>query len=214
MERVIRNLLLVCICVHIFACGKAPQPVAPAVEQKYALETLIDSCLAEYPSANNNDVSRSIFADTLKSKFQNYRNEHLPYIADLPFQYEICLEYPPKVFETVVTERDKYAGMYVVKFSFREIISNCQLSEDYSTTMQVFAVLSKEIVATLVDGAMYNIDGIFRDFANNSQETGFILPSGKCLVDYPKATNYDNKLSINLGTLVFDSLSFSRIESK
>lgn len=211
----IRNILLICACVCVCACNNHGNHQAKqGVKQKYALGELLDSCLSAYPSANNNDVSRSIFADTLKCKFQKFRNQHLPYIKDLPFQYEMCLEYPPRLFESFESEIDKYAGMYVVKFSFGEFSSKCKLSEHCSTSFQVFAVLNKDIVATLVDGALYHIDGVFRDFANNTQETGFRLPSGKCVIAYPSVTNYNNQPSINLGTLVLDSLSFSKIESR
>lgn len=214
MQGIIRNILLICACVCVCACNSRGNKQVEQAKQKFALESLLDSCLSAYPNANNNDVSRSILADTLKCKFQNFRNRHLPYIKDLPFQYEMCLEYPPRVFESFDSEIDKNAGKYVVKFAFGEISSKCKLSEHYLTTFQVFAVLDKETVATLVDGAFYYIDGVFVDFANNTQETGFILPSGKCLIDYPSVTNYDEKLYINLGTLVLDSLTFSKIEQQ
>ena len=214
MQRVIRNILLICVCACVCACNSRGNKQVEQVKQKYILEALLDSCLFAYPNANNNDVSRSIFADTLKCKFQNFRNKHLPYIKDLPFQYEMCLEYPPRVFESFESEIDKNAGMYVVKFSFSEVSSKCKLSEHYSTTLQVFAVLGKETAAMLVDGALYYIDGIFVDFANNSKETGFKLPSGKCLVDFPSVINYNEKPYIDLGTLVLDNLTFSKIETK
>ena len=74
--------------------------------------------------------------------------------------------------------------------------------------------MDKEKVAMLVDGSLYHIKGIFRDFANNSSETGFSLPSGKYIVDYPNIISIDNKPYIDLGTLVVDSLSFTKINQE
>lgn len=208
--------IIVCslLCFVLWGCGnKAQKKVEQTAPSKYALCEMLDSCLQAQPNANNNDVTRSILADTLKSKFQKFRGYRLTCIEDLPFQYEMCLEYP-RMFETFESEIDKNAGKYVVKFGFGGVYSKCELSDKYETSFQVFAIMEKEKVAMLIDDSLYHIKGIFRDFANNTQETGFRLPSGKCLVDYPSVgvTALGNKPFINLGTLVIDSLSFTPIK--
>lgn len=171
--------------------------------EQYALASLIDSCLDVAPATN--DVARSILADTLKGKFQHYQGKHLPYIDDLTFSYEMCVEYP-KLFESI---DDANAGKYLVKFS----LANGKIDDDCSVTFQVFAIMNKDSVATLVEGGTYHLDGLFRDFANSTQETGFVLPSGKCINAYPSVTTEtDDTPCINLGTLVFDSLSTSKVE--
>lgn len=198
----IKNVIIcVLLCFVLLGCGNRTQKkAAQTPPPKYALREMLDSCLKSQPMANNNDVTRSIFADTLKSKIQLYKGRALPYIEDVPMQYEMCLPYPN--------------GQYVVKFGFGENTSKCKLSNDYKTTFQVFAIMDKEKVAMLVDGSLYYIKGIFRDFANNSSETGFSLPSGKYIVDYPNIINIDNKPYIDLGTLVVDSLSFTKINQE
>lgn len=198
----IKNVIIcVLLCFVLLGCGNRTQKkAAQTPPPKYALREMLDSCLKSQPMANNNDVTRSIFADTLKSKIQLYKGRALPYIEDVPMQYEMCLHYPN--------------GQYVVKFGFGENTSKCKLSNDYKTTFQVFAIMGKEKVAMLVDGSLYYIKGIFRDFANNSSETGFSLPSGKYIVDYPNIISIDNKPYIDLGTLVVDSLSFTKINQE
>lgn len=198
----IKNVIIcVLLCFVLLGCGNRIQKkAAQTPPPKYALREMLDSCLKSQPMANNNDVTRSIFADTLKSKIQLYKGRALPYIEDVPMQYEMCLPYPN--------------GQYVVKFGFGENTSKCKLSNDYKTTFQVFAIMDKEKVAMLVDGSLYYIKGIFRDFANNSSETGFSLPSGKYIVDYPNIISIDNKPYIDLGTLVVDSLSFTKINQE
>lgn len=195
----IKNITFIVFCFLFAGCvNNANKQVQH--QEKYALREMLDSCLQAQPNANNNDVTRSIFADTLKSKIQLYKGRALPYIEDVPMQYEMCLPYPN--------------GQYVVKFGFGENTSKCKLSNDYKTTFQVFAIMDKEKVAMLVDGSLYYIKGIFRDFANNSSETGFSLPSGKYIVDYPNIISIDNKPYIDLGTLVVDSLSFTKINQE
>lgn len=202
--RAIKYVISVFLCIVFIGCANN-KPKQIAQQEIYALRQMLDSCLQAQPNANNNDVARSILADTLKSKFQCFRGHSLPYIEDLPFQYEMCLKYP----QALETDIEKY----VVKFGFGNVTSKCELSDKYETTFQVFTVLDKATVATLVDGALYHIKGTFRDFANNSMETGFKLPSGKCLVDYPSVgvSAFGDKPFIDLGTLVIDSLSFTQI---
>ena len=59
----------------------------------------------------------------------------------------------------------------------------------------------------LEDGKDYFISGIFQDFANNTIETGFRPPSGKCIIDFPSVNAVDGT-NINLGTLILTHLSF------
>ncbi len=174
------------------------------IEKKYALQLLIDSCLTHQPNAMNNDVSRSMLADTIRTTIQQFIGDTLPFLADIPLQYEMCLEYPNDSYS-------KNAGKYVVKFGFGEHTSKCKLSDDYKTTFQIFTIMEKAQVAQLVDNALYRVNGVFVDFANNSQKTGFILPSGKCLIDYPTIMTIENKPYIDLGTLIIENTTCKKI---
>lgn len=176
------------------------------------LAVFIDKCLEEQPNAMNNQVTRTALSDTIRDRLLKYRGDTLPILLDIPLEYEMCLQYPPRLFETFEAECDKNAGKYVVKFSYSEYFSDEKLSSKYQTTFQVFSILNKESVENLIDGAKYNINGKFRDFANNTQETGFVLPSGRCIISYPSVTSINDKPYIDLGTLIIDSIYFSKID--
>lgn len=201
MRKVLYSIII-CTYACVCACNGGIRNTEPDMPQ-YALASLMDSCMGVAPVTN--DVARSMIADTLKSKFQRYQGKHLPYIDDLFFTYEMCLEYP-KTFDSV---DDANVGKYVVKFS----LSNGKIADGCSTTFQIFAIMNKDAVAPLVEGGTYHLDGLFRDFANSSKETGFVLPSGKCINAYPSVTtDSDGTPCINLGTLVIDSLTTSKVE--
>lgn len=183
-------------------------------KQDCRLKAMLDSCLIEQPNAMNNDVTKSILADTIKARLQQFRGDTLIYISDIPFQYEMALEYPPSPFE-FESESYKNAGKYVVKFGHSDTFTKYRISDKYEVSFQVFTIMNKETVANLVDGELYYISGIFRDFANNSSETGFVLPSGKCLIQYPTVNKYTgDKVSINLGTMIVDGLTFKLISQQ
>ena len=167
------------ISLVIFASCTAKRTETQSVikDSPKPLAVFLDKCLAEQPNALNNEVTRTILADTIKTRLLQYQGDTLAILSDLPMKYEMCLQYPPRIFETFEASFEKNAGKYVVKFSFGEYTSKCKLSSKYKTTFQVFSILDKETVAMLVDGALYKINGKFRDFANNTQETGFVLPS-------------------------------------
>ena len=210
----IKFSFFIIFCFGLIGCIKHNQPTD--VKQKrheYALSRVLDSCMKTQPNFNNNEITRTILADTIKSVFQRNRGFALSNIEDLPFQYEMALEYP-RLFDSFESEIDKDAGKYVVKFCFGT--SNCDFSDRYDVCFNVFTIMEKDKVAMLVEDSLYYIRGKFRDFANDSQETGFILPSGKCLIDYPTIyiSALGNKPVINLGTLILDSLTFNRKEDE
>ena len=206
----VKFIMFVLLCVLVGGCISSP---TKNEVRQYALQQLLDSCLKQQPNAMNNKISMSILADTIKTAIQKFRGDSLPFLADIPLQYEMCLEYP-RHFESFESEIDKNAGKYVVKFGFGEISSKCKLSDNYQATFQVFTVMDREQVATLVDNALYHVNGMLVDFANNSKETGFVLPSGKCLVDYPKVIISDSKPYFMLGTLILENVTFTLINQR
>lgn len=206
----VKFIMFALLCLLVGGCISSPPK---SKVKQYALQQLLDSCLKQQPNAMNNEVSRSILADTIKTTIQKFIGGSLPFLADIPLQYEMCLEYP-RHFESFESEIDKNAGKYVVKFGFGEILSKCKLSDNYQATFQVFAVMDRKQVETLVDNALYHVNGVLVDFANNSKETGFVLPSGKCLVDYPKVITSGNKPYFMLGTLILENITFTPINSK
>ena len=198
--------------VFIECTGKKNVNAIKTKKPTEQLTIFLNQCLLEHPNALNNEVTRTILADTIRERL--FQNDTLPILSNLPMRYEGCMQYPERVFETFETEYDKNAGKYVVKFSFGEYSSKIKLSSKFESTFQVFTILDKETVGKLVDGDLYNINGKFRDFANNTQKTGFVLPNRKCIVDYPRVISINNTPYINLGTLVIDDLSFSKFNNQ
>lgn len=174
------------------------------------IQSFIDSCISSVPNANNNDVTRAILADTIKVQLQRRSGDTLAILSDLVLEYETSLEYK-RIFDTFESELDKNAGKYVVKFSLSSFGEDTPKSDVFNVTLQVLTVMEKDDVAKLIDRGKYLVQGKFVDFANNTQETGFRLPSGKYLVDYPSVSVdvFDKeKMQINLGTLILEDIVF------
>ncbi len=198
--------------IFLFGCVNK-QPNIVQSQKEYILKTILDSHLEKQPNAMNNEIAMSILADSIKTTIQSYAGDSLPFLTEIPMMYDMALEYPPNPYDFEL-ESFKNAGKYVVKFSFSEYSNKCELSKEYQTTFQIFTIMDKETVATLIDNGLYHINGKFIDFANNSSETGFVLPSGKCLIDYPKVSrsSINNKPFINLGTLILENVTFVQIQ--
>ena len=201
-----KYLIVFISTILLVGCGSENSSSQEAVNKDSEMKRTIDACIAANPNYNNNDVARSILADSITAKFQSFRGEQLKQIENLPCKYEMSLEYGVDPWQYIDTS---IIGKYVVKFSYSELLkeNHERLSDDYSVGFQVFAVLDKESVMQLVDGKEYFISGIFQDFANNRIETGFRLPSGKCIIDFPSVNAVDGT-NINLGTLILTNLSF------
>lgn len=173
------------------------------------MKTTLDACVASVPNANNNELTRSVLADTITACFQTYRGKTLAQLNQLPCEYEMSMEYPDYVFDFIDST---ISGKYVVKFNYSNSYSTTEkMSDDYCVMLQVFAMVEKEVAMQLVEGEKYYISGTFHDFANCSKETGFKLPSGDCIKSYPSVTKLDNILSISLGTIVLDNISFKKV---
>lgn len=207
-----KRTLLVLFAAVLVGCGggnkpqDTPKPETPKPET--ALTRTLDACIAANPNYNNNDIARSVLADSITVAFQTYRGKQLKQIENIPCEYEMALEYGVDPWQYIDTT---IIGKYVVKFNY----SDDSESNDYRASFQVFAILEKEKVMQLVEGNKYFISGTFRDFANNTTKTGFRFPSGKCLIDYPSVsyfTTLSPSLRINLGTIVLDNLTFKQVQ--
>lgn len=177
---------------------------------KSNVHSFIDSCLSSVPNANNNDITRAILADTIKARLQRMSGDTLAILSDLALEYEMSLEYKC-IFDTFESELDKNAGKYVVKFSLSSLGECSPKSDVFNVTLQVLTIMGKDDVAKLIDNVEYVVQGKFVDFANNTQETGFRLPSGQYFVDYPSVNTdvFDKeKIHINLGTLILEDITF------
>lgn len=166
------------------------------------LDQFVDSIFNAMPNAMNNDVTRSMLADSIKSRLNQYQGGAIPYLAELPLEYEMCLPY---------NQYSKFAGQYVVKFSYSDRADN------KTTTFQVFTRMNKEEVANLVDHAKYQIDGVFLFFPDNTQEHWFEMPSGKGITDFPDiiaTTELDGSIKpfINLGSFIMDDVKFTKMQ--
>lgn len=199
-----RTLLVMVAALLAVGCGGGKSNQEPA-KQVTELQRTLNACIAANPNYNNNELTRSVLADSITAAFQTYRGKYLKQIENIPCEYEMALEYGVDPWQYIDTT---IIGKYVVKFSY----SDDRVSNYYSVGFQVFAILEKEKVMQLIEGNKYFISGTFRDFANNTTETGFRLPSGKCSYDYPSVSYYSTfspSLQINLGTIVLDNLTFN-----
>lgn len=179
-------------------------------QKEYILKALVDSCVKTQPNAMNNDITMSILADSIKKTIQNYIGDTLPFLTEMPLKYEMNLEYPTDYYDS------EKAGKYIVKFTYSELLNEIQLSKEYEIEFQVLTIMDKQTASKLINDSLYFVNGKFIDFANNSAETGFVLPSGKCLIGYPQVSksSIDNKPYINLGTFIIDNAKFRKHNEK
>lgn len=187
----------------LFGCIPTNNKTTHTEPKKPNIQLFLDSCLESNPNARNNEVTRGILADTIKTRLQTHIGDTLAILSDTPLEYEMCLEYSKK--------SDKNKGRYVVKFSLSSFDEGSPQSDKFETTLQVFTIMEKQDVAKLTERGKYQVQGVFVDFANYSS---FILPSGRCFTDYPSVTlssSYNEKLFINLGTLILDSVTVKPI---
>ena len=188
-------IFIIC-CLAIVSCESSSQHNSANNQQNdseyeedhYLIENIIDSCFSEMPNVMNNDMTKQVFADTLKTRIQKYRGKSLAFLKEIPMQYEMCLPY----------EGNKY---YVVKFS-----TNFDFDK-YEMSFQVLTKMEKDQMTNLIDKNLYYIDGTFVDFANTSAKTGFRLPSGRYFEDYPRILSL-YKLRVDLGTLITKDLTY------
>ena len=196
-----------CVALSLLGCsnGGGTATIDHHVEAAPTLTPLdcfVDSIFKTMPNALNNDVTRSMLADSIKVSLNNYQGGAIPFLSGLPLEYEMCLPYD---------RNSKFAGQYVVKFSYSD------RATDKTTTFQVFTRMRKEEVANLVDHAKYQVDGVFLFFPDNTQEHWFELPSGKGFTDNPKiytTTELDGSIKpfINLGSFIMGEVKFTRVE--
>lgn len=175
----------------------------------FALKTFLDNFISENPNIGNNEITLKDGEGVLCSEIQKNIGDTLAFFSQLPFEFEMAMEYPQSPFD-FETESYPNAGKYVIKFGFGEYTSNCTISDNYKVTFQVFAVVGKEIVSPLVKGGLYHINGKFKDFANC--HGSFVLPSGKCFDGSPRISLLDNKLHFNIGTLILEDITISKID--
>lgn len=200
----LRLFIFACGLLSLVGCtngqpGKQNTPQATQTTTATALDNFVDAAIASTPNYMNNDVTRSMLADTIKARINQYQGDKLPFLSELPMEYEMCLPY---------NQYSAFAGKYVVKFSY------CNNAPERHITFQVFTRMDKEQVANLVDHAKYSIDGTFLFFPDNTQSHWFELPSGRGFTDNPKihaTIEFDNTQTpfINLGSFIMDDVSFT-----
>lgn len=198
--------LFICACglLSLVGCtngqpGRQNAPQATQTTTTTTLDRFVDAAIASTPNYMNNDVTRSMLADTIKARINQYQGGKLPFLSELPMEYEMCLPY---------NQYSKFAGQYVVKFSYSD------WANGRTITFQVFTRMKPEQIANLIDHAKYSLDGTFMFFPDNTQEHWFELPSGRGFTDNPKisiTTEFDNskKAFINLGSFILDDVTFA-----
>ena len=149
-----------CVALSLLGCSNGGGTATTdhhveATPTSTPLDCFVDSIFKTMPNALDNDVTRSMLADSIKVSLNNYQGGAIPFLSGLPLEYEMCLPYD---------RNSKFAGQYVVKFSYSD------RATDKTMTFQVFTRMDKEKVANLVDHAKYQVDGVFLFFPDNTQE--------------------------------------------
>ena len=195
------------IIILLSSCTSDNKKIQQQAQQTPPLKEFLDSFIAQNENLMNNNVTMNDGANALMTQLQESIGDTLPFVINLPLQFEMLLEYPKSPFE-FESDAFKNTGKYVAKFSFG---SNCnyKISDDYTTTFQIFTIIDKELALQLIENKLYHINGIFKDFANTNGS--FVLPSGKCFEGFPKINSIDSKPYIDLGTLIIEDISFKQV---
>ena len=130
----IKNVIIcVLLCFVLLGCGNRTQKkAAQTPPPKYALREMLDSCLKSQPMANNNDVTRSIFADTLKSKIQLYKNLVLVKILQNA-NYRMIIRRPFKCLPSWIKKRSQCLWMVlcITSRGYSVISQTIRLKRDF-----------------------------------------------------------------------------------
>lgn len=190
------------IAIMLAGCVKQYNTSSASTEQTKPITMLgrmVDSLVSAQPNALNNDVTKQVFADSALSLISRYEGGEMPFLAELPMEYEMCMVYPSYL---------DYAGQYVVKFSFADD------SEKARYTFQVFTRMSKEDVMGLVDHEKYHIKGKFMYIPDNTSAKWFDLPTGGMIFEYPSVyKSSDDSPNVNLGSWFVDSVKYTKASS-
>lgn len=197
-----KKYIFIFVPIMLLAFCTPKQTESKTEKKDLQLKVILDKLIDSQPNLLNNDITKQIFSDSLTCIIQKYKGDTIPFLSEIPLEFEMMLEYTSPYSE--------HADKYVVKFGYGEIASKLKISENYKTTFQVFAIVPKDVAANLIQNKFYNLQGIFVDFANCSGS--FELPSGKCFEDYPNLTDYDGNPYIDLGTFILADINFKLIE--
>lgn len=171
------------------------------------LQEMLDSFIAQNENLTNNEITMKDGAISLMHLVQESIGDTLHFVSELPMEFEMALEYNQSPFSSP-SSAFPYEGKFVVKFNYSS--SRNPMSDNYSTTFQVFSIVEKDVVLELVKGKFYHINCTFKDFANTNGS--FLLPSGKAFNGFPSITLYDSKPKFNFGTLVVENLTFTPVQ--
>ena len=199
-----KKIILAAFSLSLLACQSPTAPAEPE-SQTPRLLAFVDSCLQANPEALNNELTRSGFADNLKTAFMSYAGGSLPLLDSLPLQFAGLLEYPANPYPDIELSQYKNAGNVLVKF---EAPLSSLERPGLSVSLQVFSILDKGTASTLKENEPYYLNGVFAGFADE-----FLLPSERVYTDYPSVVSTSDGCSVSLGTLVLDSLTCARTRS-
>lgn len=204
-----KKILILGLCGLFFlalsSCIQNGNKQANATIKKTELNILLDTLVSKCPNMMNNDITKTDFADTLTRTLSKYQGKPLGLLQGLKMEFEMCMPYPN---DSLVFESD--ANKYIVKFGFSESDNAIVQSDKYTTTFQIFSIVDKKTASQLVENSFYELKGTFRDFVNC--KGSFTLPSGKCFEGYPKISELDSKPYIDMGTLIVDNLTFTKVK--
>ena len=78
--------------VFIECTGKKNVNAIKTKKPTEQLTIFLNQCLLEHPNALNNEVTRTILADTIRERLLKFQNDTLPILSNLPMRYKGCME--------------------------------------------------------------------------------------------------------------------------
>ena len=210
MVKQFSTIMLVAATLFFAGCGGNSKETAKLDGE---MKRTLDACISANPNYNNNELTRSALADSIKTRFQTYRGKQLKQIEAIPCEYETAIMYDDfygAVYDSTLV------GKYVVKFSYSDMYElDSRISNEYNVMLQIFSIVEKETAMQLAEGKEYYISGTFKDFMNDSKETGIRLPDGQYYIGYPSVISTSSSsvgTTISLGAFVLENITFELAE--
>ena len=203
-----KTFICACAIALMFGCTNNPSsnqntPQSAQLPTTTGLERFVDSLLVEFPNAMNNEITRSMLADTIKSRMNVFRGGKLPFLDECPVVFCHSEIFPPKKFETFDFAPDKNADKVMAQFIYQNI------SDNRAIGFSILTALAKDVAADLIDGESYYIKGKFLFFPDNTPDCVFYLPNGGLAKNTTVVSTQSGAPLFMIGNFIMDEVSFT-----